>query len=76
MASWTPLYEGQPPPKCAVPGKSVEEPGIWVGSELGVSFHCRCGWVSERRPTPAEVRTLLLAHLGAGGDGRSDDDNG
>ena len=29
----------------------VEAGGIWTASSLGFSFHCDCGWVSERHET-------------------------
>ena len=36
---------------------------MWTGSALGYSFHCRCGWVSGRFPTPAEAREHLRDHV-------------
>ena len=40
----------------------IEEQGIWLGSELGVSFVCACNWRSGIMPTPADVRDALGRH--------------
>lgn len=45
----------------------VEQQGVWVsswpeGAELATSFHCFCGWVSERG-TPWVARNDLRGHV-------------
>lgn len=29
--------------------------GMFIGSELGVSFRCKCGWTSDRFATEGEA---------------------
>ena len=52
--------QGRPP---LISLAELEEAGMWLGSELGVSFVCRCSWRSGIHPTPAEVRHLLAQHF-------------
>lgn len=33
----------------------VDASGVWVGSSLGFSWHCSCGWVSRRYETDSEA---------------------
>ena len=42
---------------------SIEE-GMFVGSALGYSFHCPCGWVSERYEMYDECEAKAETHVG------------
>ena len=38
----------------------VDATGMWSGSELGYSWHCGCGWVSQRH---ASVEVAIEAEV-------------
>lgn len=38
--------------------------GMFIGSELGFSYHCKCGWTSDRLPTYEEAAKAALRHDG------------